>query len=45
MPSVAVDVRKGVDETEADGRPIYQLHRYSRATGLVSHARRVDATS
>jgi Icc protein len=45
MPSVAVDVRKGVDETEAAGRPIYQLHRYSRATGLVSHARRVDATS
>jgi Icc protein len=38
MPSVAVDVRKGVDEAEARGRPIYLLHRYSRAAGLVSKA-------
>lgn len=27
MPSVAVDVRKGVDEDEAQGRPIFMLHR------------------
>jgi hypothetical protein len=42
MPSVAVDVRKGVDETEAREQPIYLLHRVSDETGLVSHARRVD---
>lgn len=28
MPSIAVDVRKGVDEDEAQGRPIYMLHRW-----------------
>jgi Icc protein len=38
MPSIAVDVRKGVDESEARGRPIYMLHRPSRANGLVSQA-------
>lgn len=27
MPSVAVDVRKGVDEESVHGRPIYMLHR------------------
>lgn len=42
MPSVAVDVRKGVDETEAREQPIYLLHRVSDETGLVSRARRVD---
>ena len=36
MPSVAVDLRKGIDETEAEGRPAYWLHRYSAETGLVS---------
>lgn len=36
MPSVAVDVRKGIDETEAQGAPIYMLHRYSEETGLIS---------
>ncbi len=41
MPSVAVDLRKGVDETEARGRPIYMLHRASEQTGLVSQARMV----
>lgn len=35
MPSIAVDVRKGVDETVARGRPIYMLHQVS-AAGLVS---------
>ena len=43
MPSIAVDVRKGVDENEAREEPIYLLHRLSRATGLVSQARRADA--
>jgi Icc protein len=36
MPSVAVDVRKGVDEAEAQGAPVYMLHRYALETGLVS---------
>ena len=44
MPSVAVDVRKGIDENKARGRPVYMLHRVSRATGLVSEARMVEAT-
>jgi 3',5'-cyclic AMP phosphodiesterase CpdA len=39
MPSIAVDVRKGIDEAVARGCPIYMLHRVSRATGLVSRAR------
>jgi 3',5'-cyclic AMP phosphodiesterase CpdA len=43
MPSVAVDVRKGVDEVEAGGRPIYMLHQLSGATDLVSHTRTVGA--
>ena len=43
MPSIAVDVRKGVDETEAREQPIYVLHRLSDQAGLVSQARRVDA--
>lgn len=38
MPSVAVDLRKGINETEAQGRPIYMLHRLSRTTGLASEA-------
>jgi 3',5'-cyclic AMP phosphodiesterase CpdA len=42
MPSVAVDVRKGVDEAEVQGRPIYMLHRTSGADGLVSQTRLVD---
>ena len=42
MPSVAVDVRKGIDESEAQERPIYMLHRLSDEAGLVSQARRVD---
>ena len=41
MPSVAVDVRKGVDEVKAGGRPIYLLHQLSGATGFASHARTV----
>ena len=38
MPSIAVDVRKGIDETEAGGRPIYMLHRLSHEAGLESQA-------
>ena len=45
MPSVAVDVRKGVDETEAQGRPIYLLHRVSGEAGIVSNKRMVDAAA
>ena len=43
MPSIAVDVRKGIDENQARGRPVYMLHRVSRVEGLVSEARMVDA--
>ena len=43
MPSIAVDVRKGVDETAARARPIYQLHRLSHGARLVSRARTVEA--
>jgi 3',5'-cyclic-AMP phosphodiesterase len=39
MASVAVDVRKGIDEMQAKGRPIYQLHAISEKAGLVSQAR------
>lgn len=42
MPSIAVDLRKGIDETEAREQPIYLLHRPSDETGLVSQPRRVD---
>ena len=44
MPSIAVDVRKGIDESEAHERPIYLLHQLSEETGLVSQARMVDAS-
>lgn len=43
MPSIAVDVRKGIDETEAQQRPIYMLHRWSGESGFVSETRMVDA--
>lgn len=43
MPSVAVDLRKGVDETEAKERPIYLLHRLSGENGIVSDVRTVDS--
>ena len=42
MPSIAVDVRKGVDENEARLRPIYLLHHLSDDTGLVSKAQTVS---
>ena len=45
MPSVAVDLRKGIDEIEARGRPIYMLHRLSRSTGLVSQVMKADAAA
>ncbi len=41
MPSIAVDVRKGVDEAEAQGAPVYMLHRYALETGLVSENKMV----
>jgi len=41
MASVAVDVRKGIDETRAKEQPIYQLHAMSDEAGLVSQARTV----
>ena len=43
MPSIAVDVRKGIEETEARGRPVYALHRLSQETGLVSRLRMADS--
>lgn len=45
MPSIAVDVRKGIDESDARGRPIYMLHRWSPQAGLVSRQRAVDAAA
>ncbi len=42
MPSIAVDVRKGIDETEARGRPIYLLHRLSGEAGIASESRWAD---
>jgi len=43
MPSVAVDVRKGIDETEARYRPIYWLHTIEGNAGLMSRARMTPA--
>ena len=45
MPSIAVDLRKGIDETEAREQPIYLLHQLSDATGLVSQAKKACAVS
>ena len=45
MPSVAIDVRKGVDETEAAGRPIFMLHRLSGPGGLSSQSRYAGAAA
>ena len=42
MPSVAVDLRKGIDETEARERPIYLLHNVTDEAHLVSEVRKVD---
>jgi hypothetical protein len=44
MPSVAVDVRKGVDEVEARERPIYMLHRLADQARLDSQYRMVTDT-
>jgi len=41
-PSIAVDVRKGVDEAAAMGRPIYLLHRLSGDAGITSLPRTVE---
>jgi len=43
MPSIAVDLRHGVDEIEAEGQPVYLLHRVSGETGIESEARTVGA--
>jgi len=43
MPSVAVDVRKGIDEVEAQEQPVYMLRRLSVEGSLVSQARIVNA--
>ena len=45
MPSIAVDVRHGIDESAARGQPIYLLHRLSGENGLVSQAKRADAVA
>ena len=45
MPSIAVDVRRGVDEAEAQGRPMYFLHETSADRRLVSRARWADTGS
>ena len=39
MASVAVDVRKGIDELRVKERPMYQLHVMSEKSGLVRQAR------
>ena len=45
MPSVAVDLRKGVDESVAKGRPIYFMHRLSADGCLDSEPRTAGADS
>ena len=45
MPSVAVDLRKGVDESEARGRPVYMLHHFSAEHGIRSEAIWADGTT
>ncbi len=42
MPSVAVDLRKGIDEVDARGRPVYFLHEVSNNGEITSRARMVD---
>ena len=43
MPSVAVDLRKGIDETEAQERPIYLLHRLSGDEGIATEVNTVES--
>jgi 3',5'-cyclic AMP phosphodiesterase CpdA len=43
MPSIAVDVRKGIDENEFRGVPVYLLHRLSATAELISEVRVADA--
>ena len=45
MPSVAVDLRKGIDESEAQGRPVYMLHRLSGEQGIATEAKWADGTA
>jgi 3',5'-cyclic AMP phosphodiesterase CpdA len=41
MPSIAVDVRKGVDEAAIMSQPLYYLHRWSEDEGLVTQTRKI----
>lgn len=41
-PSVAVDLRQGIDEDDARGRPVYLLHEVSDDGEIASRARMVD---
>lgn len=43
MPSVAIDLRKGIDETEFEGDPVYMLHQVNGGQGITSEQRRVKA--
>lgn len=45
MPSVAIDLRKGIDEAEAGTRPIYLLHSLTEREGLVSRPRMADTVA
>lgn len=42
MPSVAVDLRNGIDEDDARGRPVYFLHEVSKNGEIASYPRMVD---
>ena len=42
MPSIAVDLRKGIDESAARQRPIYLLHSVAAGEDLVSEPRLVQ---
>lgn len=39
MPSIAVDLRKGVDEARVNGAPMYLVHVMSGEGGPISHTR------
>ncbi len=45
MPSVAVDLRKGVDESAARGRPVYMLHRLAGDGSIQSEANWANGTA
>lgn len=43
MPSVAVDLRNGFDESAMAGDPVYMLHRVKGGQGITSEQRRVSS--